>query len=85
MNELGFVGVNLNPDPSGGYWTDPPLTDKYWYPIYEKLVRASGAGDDPCHRLLQSDFPSHRRALHQCRHHGLHAALQGNLFKDFPT
>ena len=26
VNELGFVGVNLNPDPSGGYWTEPPLT-----------------------------------------------------------
>jgi len=38
VNELGFVGVNLNPDPSGGYWTDPPLTDRFWYPIYEKLV-----------------------------------------------
>ena len=37
VNELGFVGVNLNPDPSGGYWTGPPLTDPHWYPIYEKL------------------------------------------------
>src|SRR5690606_7349140 len=37
VNELGFVGVNLNPDPSGGYWTDPPLTDRWWYPLYEKL------------------------------------------------
>src|SRR5690606_17043448 len=27
-----------NPDPSGGYWTDPPLGDRYWYPLYEKLV-----------------------------------------------
>src|SRR5262249_58604549 len=36
VKELGFVGVNLNPDPSGGYWTDPPLIDKHWYPIYEK-------------------------------------------------
>jgi len=26
--ELGFVGCNLNPDPSGGKWTAPPLTDK---------------------------------------------------------
>ena len=38
VKELGFVGVNLNPDPSGGYWTDPPMTDKYWYPVYEKMV-----------------------------------------------
>jgi 4-oxalmesaconate hydratase len=21
VNELGFVGVNLNPDPSGGHWS----------------------------------------------------------------
>src|ERR1700680_2155600 len=26
VNELGFIGCNLNPDPSGGYWTGPPLT-----------------------------------------------------------
>src|SRR6266853_861294 len=34
----GFVAVNLNPDPSGGYWRDPPLFDRWWYPLYEKLV-----------------------------------------------
>jgi 4-oxalmesaconate hydratase len=38
VNELGFVGCNLNPDPSGGYWQEPPLTDRWWYPLYEKLV-----------------------------------------------
>ena len=38
VNELGFIGCNLNPDPSGGHWTAPPLTDKYWYPFYEKMV-----------------------------------------------
>lgn len=38
VTEFGFVGCNLNPDPTGGYWTDPPLTDRYWYPLYEKLV-----------------------------------------------
>ena len=37
VNELGFVGVNLNPDPSGGRWSGPPLTDRSWYPLYEKL------------------------------------------------
>ena len=31
------IGVNLNPDPSGGRWIEPPLTDRYWYPVYEKL------------------------------------------------
>ena len=38
VNELGFIGCNLNPDPSGGNWTAPPLTDHYWYPFYEKMV-----------------------------------------------
>jgi 4-oxalmesaconate hydratase len=38
VEELGFIGCNLNPDPSDGYWTDPPLTDRHWYPLYEKLV-----------------------------------------------
>jgi 4-oxalmesaconate hydratase len=38
VGDHGFIGCNLNPDPSGGYWTDPPLSDPYWYPIYEKLV-----------------------------------------------
>ena len=37
VNELGFVGCNLNPDPSGGYWTDPPLGDRYWYPFLERM------------------------------------------------
>ena len=36
--EYGNVGINLNPDPSGGHWTSPPLTDRHWYPIYEKMV-----------------------------------------------
>jgi 4-oxalmesaconate hydratase len=38
VTELGFIGCNLSPDPSGGNWTSPPLTDKYWYPFYEKMV-----------------------------------------------
>ena len=38
VEDLGFVGCNLNPDPTGGYWTSPPMTDEYWYPLYEVLV-----------------------------------------------
>lgn len=38
IKEYGFVGINLNPDPSGGHWREPPLSDPYWYPIYEKMV-----------------------------------------------
>ncbi len=38
INEFGFIGCNLNLDPSGGHWDSPPLGDRYWYPIYEKMV-----------------------------------------------
>jgi 4-oxalmesaconate hydratase len=38
VTELGFVGCNLSPDPSGGHWTSKPLTDEYWYPLYEVMV-----------------------------------------------
>ena len=38
VEELGFVGCNLNPDPSGGFWSSPPLTDRSWYPVYEAMV-----------------------------------------------
>lgn len=45
IDELGFVGVLLNPDPSEGAGTSPPLGDPYWYPLYEKLVEL----DVPAH------------------------------------
>ena len=55
--EMGFVGCNLNPDPSGGYWNSPALTDRSWYPLYEKMVElqvpamihVSGSCNPACH------------------------------------
>ena len=38
VTELGVVGCNPNPDPSGGYWSSPPLTAEYWYPLYEAMA-----------------------------------------------
>ena len=38
VQQLGFVGCNLNPDPSGGHWSAPPLTDPTWFPLYEAMV-----------------------------------------------
>ncbi|MBP0484528.1 amidohydrolase family protein [Sagittula salina] len=37
VEQMGFIGCNLNPDPSGGMWTDPPMTDPWWFPVYEVL------------------------------------------------
>ena len=38
VEKMGFIGCNLNPDPSGGYWRDAPLGDRRWYPLYETMV-----------------------------------------------
>ncbi|MFI5614472.1 amidohydrolase family protein [Amycolatopsis sp. NPDC051903] len=37
VEELGFVGVNLSPDPSGT-WAGKPMTDESWFPVYEVLT-----------------------------------------------
>src|SRR4029079_6037362 len=83
--EFGFIGCNLNPDPSGGHWTAPPLIDKYWYPIYEKMVEL----DVPAMVHVSS---SCNPAFHATGAHYINADttafmqfIQGALFKAFPT
>ncbi|MGH3628990.1 MAG: amidohydrolase family protein [Sciscionella sp.] len=85
VEELSFVGCNLNPDPSGGYWTTPPLTDEYWFPLYETMVEL----DVPAMiHVSASCNPS----VHALGAHYLNAdttafmqLLQGDLFSRFPT
>jgi 4-oxalmesaconate hydratase len=85
VNELGFVGCNLNPDPSGGLWNGKPLTDREWYPFYEKMV--------------ELDVPAMVHVSSSCNHNfhatGAHYIngdttafmqfLASDLFRDFPT
>ena len=52
VSELGFVGCNVSPDPSGGHWTSPPMTDPYWFPLYEALVEGDLFGRFPTLRLV---------------------------------
>ncbi|HUN68152.1 MAG TPA: amidohydrolase family protein [Burkholderiales bacterium] len=85
VKELGFIGCNLNPDPSGGWWKEPPLTDKWWYPLYEKMVEL----DVPAMVHVSS---SCNPAFHFTGAHYINADttafmqfLTSNLFKDFPA
>jgi 4-oxalmesaconate hydratase len=85
INQMGFIGLNLNPDPSGAMWTGPPITDRWWYPIYEKMV--------------ELDVPAMLHVSGSCNpnfhHTGAHylagdttvfmQLLLSDLFKDFPT
>lgn len=85
VNELGFVGVNLNPDPSGGHWAGEPLTDRSWYPLYEKLcelevpamIHVSSSCNPNFHATGAHYINADTTAFMQL--------IQGDLFKDFPT
>ncbi|HTU69928.1 MAG TPA: amidohydrolase family protein [Candidatus Baltobacteraceae bacterium] len=85
VNELGFVGINLNPDPSGGHWTSPPLTDTFWYPLYEKMVEL----DVPAMVHVSSSCNPN---FHATGAHYINADttafmqfITADLFADFPT
>lgn len=85
VNELGMIGCNLNPDPSGGYWNAPPLTDKYWYPLYEKMVEL----DVPAmvHVSASCNPNFHATGAHYMNADttAFMQFLTSDLFKDFPT
>ena len=85
VEELGFIGCNLNPDPSGGHWNSPPLTDRHWYPLYEKLVEL----DVPAMVHVSSSCNPN---FHATGAHYINADttafmqfLASDLFKDFPA
>jgi len=82
--QYGAVAVNLNPDPSGGHWTSPPLTDPYWYPLYERLVDYDipamihvSTSCNPCFHTTGAHYINADTTVFM-------QLVQGNLFKDFP-
>ena len=85
VEELGFVGCNLNPDPSGGHWTSPPLTDRHWYPLYEKMVEL----DVPAmvHVSASCNPNFHATGAHYINADttAFMQFLTADLFSDFPT
>jgi 4-oxalmesaconate hydratase len=82
--DLGFVGCNLNPDPSGGHWTASPLTDRSWYPFYEKMIEldvpamihVSGSDNPNFHAIGAHYINADTTAFMQF--------IQADLFGDLP-
>jgi predicted TIM-barrel fold metal-dependent hydrolase len=85
VKEEGFVGCLINPDPGecSGHET-PPLGDRYWYPLYEKLCEL----DVPGH-IHSAGCRSERLtySLHFINEESIAVVslLNSNVFKDFPT
>ena len=85
VTELGFVGCNLNPDPSGGHWTSPPVTDPYWYPMYEAMVELDvpamihvSASCNPNFHALGAHYINADTSVFM-------QLIEGDLFGEFPT
>jgi len=85
VEELGFVGCLLNPDPSDGYWQSAPLTDRMYYPLYEKMAEL----DVPAMpHVAMSRNPAVQGT---CGHYlggdtvVFMQLCMSDLFKDFPT
>jgi 4-oxalmesaconate hydratase len=85
VRDYGFVAINLNPDPSGGHWDAPPIGDRWWYPLYEKMVEL----DVPAMIHVSA---SCNPAFHTTGAHYINGdttafmqLITSDLFKDFPT
>ena len=86
VNELGFVGCNLNPDTTGGYFTGPALGDRYWYPLYEKMceldvpamIHVSGACNTPYFQTTGSYYLSADTIAFM-------QMMTSDIFRDFPS
>jgi 4-oxalmesaconate hydratase len=85
VNELGFIGCNLNPDPSGGHWTAPPLTDKHWYPFYEKMIELDVPAMIHVSATCNPNF--HTTGSHYINGDttAFMQFITADLFKDFPA
>jgi len=84
IRELGFGGCLLNPDPfENGSEEAPPLGDRYWYPLYEKLCEL----DVPAH-IHGTGSRSERvpYSLHFINEEtvAVSGLLNSNVYKDFP-
>jgi 4-oxalmesaconate hydratase len=85
VEELGFIGCNLNPDPSGGHWNTKPLTDEYWFPLYEKMVELQVPA--MVHVTASCNPNFHATGAHYINADttAFMQFLEGNLFEKFPT
>jgi 4-oxalmesaconate hydratase len=85
VEEYGFVGCNLSPDPSDGYWTGRPLTDRWWYPLYEAMVELEVPA--MIHVSMSCNPNFHGTGAHYINGDttAFMQLVLGDLFKAFPT
>ena len=85
VEQMGFIGCNLNPDPSGGWWTGPNLGDRSWYPLYEAMaeldvpamIHVSASCNDHFHTTGSHYLGADTTAFMQL--------MTTDVLRDFPT
>jgi predicted TIM-barrel fold metal-dependent hydrolase len=84
VEQLGFVGVMLNPDPYEGLKQPPSLADRFWYPVWEALSEL----DVPALIHSAAARPPARESysLHFIQEETLavDALIRSKVFDDFP-
>lgn len=84
VNELGFKGCLLNPDPFENNGTHPPaLGDRYWYPLYEKLCELDVPGHIHGTGSRSEREPYSLRFINE-ETTAVYGLLNSDVFKDFP-
>ena len=81
---MGFVGCNLNPDPSGGWWNGPVTSDRTFWPLYEAMceldvpamIHVSATCNDHFHSTGSHYLGADTTAFMQ--------AMTSGIFRDFP-
>ena len=84
ISELGFKGVLINPDPYENRGPRaPPMGDRYWYPLYEKLCELDVVGHIHSTGSLceRETYSLHFIVEETIAVVGL---LNSSVFKDFP-
>jgi 4-oxalmesaconate hydratase len=83
--KMGFKGVLFNPDPYENTGTEaPPLGDRYWYPLYEKLCEL----DIPMHiHATGSHSERSPYTLHFVNEESIavYGLVHSDVYKDFPS
>lgn len=84
IDQLGFVGVLVNPDPAEGTAPGPALNDRYWFPLYEKLteldvpMQIHSAGCYSERETYSEHFITEESIA-------ILSMLRGDVFEHFPT
>jgi predicted TIM-barrel fold metal-dependent hydrolase len=84
INELGFKGCLVNPDPYENSGTHPPaMGDKYWYPLYEKLCELDVPGHIHGTGSKAEREPYSLRFINE-ETTAVFGLVNSNVFEDFP-